>query len=485
MVLEGCRLDSESFTYQYAFADDLLETWNWSEMFAGQPELERYFNAVADHYDLRKDIEFNTRVTAMTFDETTNDWTVVTDTGKTYVAHTVVATTGILSAPIYPQIPGIDTFAGETYHTALWPKDEVSFKNKRVIVVGTGASGVQIIPEVAKDASALTVFQRTPNWVIPLRNRKLSEADMAEIRSNYDEMFPMLRGTWSGFIHTWDEKRTSEYTPEALTERFEEAWNGPGFAKWWGLPADIATEDEANQKWCDFIEGKIRATVTDPAVADLLVPDHPFGGKRVPCGTDYFETYNRDNVTLHSIDADPILEVTHTGVKTAEGNIDADMIIFATGFEVMVGALNRIDITGVGGKTLRETWADGPVTYLGIQVSGFPNLFIVGGPHGKGGHGNSPRCGEGTLQWVADLAAQLTHDGIKRVEADPHAEEEWTEHVHASASGFMLRTKNAFFGDNIPGRKRVYLAYTGALPEFDERLRTLAATGYPGLIITK
>ncbi|MCU1483035.1 MAG: NAD(P)/FAD-dependent oxidoreductase [Subtercola sp.] len=481
----GCRLDSESFTYQYAFPDDVLATWNWKELFAGQPELESYFNEVADHYNLRANIDFNTRVASMTFDEQNNQWTVTAESGKTYIARVVVSATGLLSAPIYPQISGMETFTGESYHTGLWPDKEVTFSGKKVIVIGTGASGVQVITEIAKDVSHLTVFQRTPNWVIPLRNRPLTDDDMQRIRAGYPEMFPKLRNTWSGFLHSWDPKPTTDYTDEELRERFETAYNSPGFAKWFGLPNDIAFDDVANQKWCDFMAEKIHEIVPDPELSRLLIPNHPFGAKRVPCGTHYFELYNQDNVELLSLAEHPILEVTSTGVRTPDGDIEADMIVYATGFEAFVGALNRMDITGLGGAKLRDKWEDGPKTFLGLQVAGFPNLFLIGGPHGKGGHGNSPRCAEGSLEWMALLVGKLARNELTRVEATPEAEAEWTETVNASGmGGFMAKTKNAFFGDNVPGRKRAFLAYTGALPEFDERLRTMAQSGYPGLQIT-
>jgi len=491
----GARLDSEAYSYQFSFAEDLLEEWDWSEMYAAQPELEAYFQTVADRYDLRKDIKFNTKVTALDFDEATSNWTVTTEQGDQYTAHIVITATGILSAPIYPRLQGMGTFKGESYHTALWPHDkEVTFDGKRVIVIGTGATGIQVIAEVAKTAGHLTVFQRTPNWAIPLRNEPLTKERMAEIRLGYPEMFPFLQGTFSGFLHNWDPVPTTAYTEEGLRERFETAWDGHGFSKWIGLPNDIAFDKVANQKWCDFLAEKIRERVKDPETAEKLIPkDHYFGTKRVPCETYYYEAYNQDNVDLISIKENPILEVTETGVRCAAGHIEADMIIYATGFEAFTGALKRIDITGAGGKTIKDAWAAGPVTYLGLQVAGFPNLFIMGGPHGKGGHGNGPRCAEKVVEWMSDLAQRIVHEDIKRVEADPAAERDWTEEVQQRGmSGLMAQTRSAFFGDNVEEddaaatpRKRVYLAYIGALPEYIERLQNLAQDGYPGFIITR
>jgi cation diffusion facilitator CzcD-associated flavoprotein CzcO len=492
----GARLDSEAYSYQFSFTKDLLDEWDWSEMYAAQPELEAYFQAVADRYDLRKDIKFNTKITALDFDEATSDWTVTTEHGDTHTAHLVITATGILSAPIYPRLPGMGTFQGESYHTALWPHGkEVTFDGKRVIVIGTGATGIQVIAEVAKTAGHLTVFQRTPNWAIPLRNEPLGKEQMAEIRLGYPEMFPFLQTTFSGFLHNWDPVPTTAYTEDGLRERFETAWNGHGFSKWIGLPNDVAFDKEANQKWCDFLAEKVRERVKDPGTAEKLIPrDHYFGTKRVPCETNYYEVYNQDNVDLISVKEDPILEVTETGVRTAGGPVEADMIIYATGFEAFTGALKRIDVTGLGGKTIKDAWADGPVTYLGIQVSGFPNLFIMGGPHGKGGHGNGPRCAEKVVEWMSDFAQRIVNEDIKRVEADPAAERDWTEEVQQRGmNGLMAQTRSSFFGDNLEDdeasgakpRKRVYLAYVGALPEYVERLQSLEENGYPGFIITR
>lgn len=492
----GARLDSETYSYQYAFTKDLLDEWDWSEHFAAQPELERYLHEVARRYDLRKDIELNARVASMNFDPESNNWTVVTEDGTCRTAHLVITATGVLSAPIYPRIPGIDRFEGETYHTGLWPRDRaVSFEGKRVAVIGTGSTGVQAITEIAKTAGHLTVFQRTANWAVPLNNGPITREDMAAIRSNYPDMFDKLQNTFSGFLHDWDPTPTTAYDDEALQERFEAAHSGHGFSKWIGLPHDIATDEVANKKWSDFLSAKIRQRIDDPQTAEKLIPnDHYFGSKRVPCESGYYETYNQDNVDLVSLHDDPIEEITESAIRTAAGSVEIDMIVYATGFEAFTGALKRIDITGLDGKKLARTWAEGPVTFLGIQVSGFPNLFIMGGPHGKGGHGNGPRCAEKVLEWMAEFARYIFDHNIARVEADPTAEAAWTEEVQQRATvGLMATAKSIFFGDNLEDdhdpssktRKRVYLAYVGALAEYVERLQNLAKTGYPGFIITE
>ncbi|MCW2495284.1 NAD(P)/FAD-dependent oxidoreductase [Jatrophihabitans sp.] len=483
----GARLDSESYTYQYSFAEEMLAEWDWTQEFAGQPELETYFNRVVDQYDLRKDIQLNTPIDSMTFDEQSNNWTVTTRGGEQFTSHLVVTATGILSAPLYPDTPGLENYQGEVYHTATWPDTEVEFAGKKVIIFGTGATGVQLITEVAKqDVEKLTIFQRTANWAIPLRNHDLSADEMSNIRAGYQELFPWLRTTFSGFVHNWDPTPTTAYTPEELLARYELAWSRPGFAKWTGLPLDVGTDPEVNQGWCDFVAGKIRERVTDPKVADMLIPDHLYGTKRVPCESGYYESFNQDNVELISLQENPVLEYTATGVRTAQGDIDADMICFATGFYAFTGALDRIDITGQGGRKLKDEWEDGPVTFMGVQVDGFPNLLINGGPHGKGGHGNSTRCSEPVVEWTADLVKYIFDNNIARVEPDPEAQRRWTDHVYEVANGtLMSRTKSFFFGDNVPGKKRAYLAYVGALPAFVNDLQAMAADGYPDLIFTK
>lgn len=478
----GCRLDSESYTYQYAFDDELLAETTWTELFASQPELERYYNRVADRLDLRKDIKLNTRVESMIWDEDARAWTLHTEAGERYRTRFVITATGILSAPNYPPVPGIERFRGELHHTATWPDEKVDFAGKRIAVVGTGASGVQIIPVVAAAADHLTVFQRTPNWAVPLRNRPLDDAEMERIRSDYPAIFERLRSTSNGFLHDWNRTPMAGMSETELEELFEAAWNGPGFAKWFGLPRDIAIDREANRVFSDFAARKIRERIDDPAVADKLIPkDHLFGTKRVPCETSYFEAYNRPNVDLITLDENPILEYTETGFRTAEGDLEFDMIILATGFDAFTGALTRIDIRGVDGLSLRDKWKDGPKTYMGLQVAGFPNLLINGGPHGKGGIGNSPRCSEPVIPWLADLLTHMRENGLTRVETSHDAEAEWTEHVNSMVAGSLAsEVKNYSFGDNIPGKARVYIAYAGTLPDLIVRLRDTAAAGYTG-----
>ncbi|MCG3774824.1 MAG: Phenylacetone monooxygenase [Nitrospira sp.] len=478
----GCRLDSESYTYQYLFDEELLSETVWSEIFAGQPELERYIQKFSNRFDLRRDIQFNTRVTSMAFDEANNAWALNSETGEVISARFVICATGILSAPNYPTFPGAEEFKGEFYHTGLWPEGPVQFAGKRVAVIGTGASGVQLIPVVAEAADSLTVFQRTANWAVPLRNAPLDEAGFSAIRADYPKIFERVRSTSNGFVHDWDSTPFASVSEEDRLAKYEELWNSPGFAKWFGTYRDIAIDLEANRTFSDFVASKIRARLDDPAVADALIPtDHPYGTKRVPCETQYYEAYNRPNVELIQLSKNPILSYTATGLLTEQGPMDFDMIILATGFDAFTGALSRIDIRGVGGVTLRDRWKEGPQTYMGIQVPGLPNLLINGGPHGKGGIGNSPRCAEPVIHWLANLVAFMRENGFTRVEADSGFAEEWTKQVGELASKTLSATvKNYSFGDNIPGKPHVYVAYAGPLPEFVELLDTTASQGYPG-----
>ena len=441
-----------------------------------------YLNRAADKLDLRKDIQFNSRVTSATFEEETSRWVVETVAGKTLQARLLITAVGILSAPQFPEIPGLEDFSGDSYHTGLWPAEEVTFAGERVAVIGTGASGVQVITEIAKTATQLTVFQRTPNWCIPLRNGPLDAAAMSEIRANYTTMFTTLRETFSGFLHNDDPCSALDVSVEERKRKYERAWASPGFAKWLGLYYDIATNTQANRTYAEFIEAKIRERIDDPMVAEKLIPkDHLFGTKRVPCESGYFEVYNQANVDLISLAETPITRFTKRGVRTTAGELAVDVIVFATGFDAFTGALTRIDIRGAGGISLRDKWADGPRTYLGMQIAGFPNLFTLVAPHNKGSTCNIPRCSEQNVEWVTGFVEYLFEHDIQRVEATLAAEAEWTKHVHEVVAETLLPlTDSYFFGANTPGKSRAFLGYVGALPEFAKRCEDIAAAGYDG-----
>src|SRR6516164_3045970 len=422
----GARFDSESYTYGYSFSQELLEEWNWVERFAGQPETERYLNYVADKFDLRRDVQFKSRVTAAHYREETRSWDVILEDGRRYSARFLVTAIGVLSAPTMPRIPGVEKFRGQSCHTHYWPKEPVRFAGKRVAVIGTGATGVQTITEVAKTAGHLTVFQRTPQWCAPLHNAKIGKAEMSRIRPNYPEIFARCQETYGCFIHATDPRATDEVTEEERDAFWEKLYAEPGFGIWMGNFRDILVDRKANALISDFVARKIRERVKDPAVAEKLIPkNHGFGTRRVPLESGYYEVYNQTNVKLVDINETPIERITPIGIKTSDTEYEFDIIIYATGFDAITGAFDRIDIRGVDGASLKDRWQDGPQTFLGILVDGFPNMLMVMGPHA--GLGNFPRAVEYTADWVTGLI-RFAHDrGLTRVEPTAASAVAWTE----------------------------------------------------------
>lgn len=481
----GARFDSESYSYGYSFSDELLQEWDWSEHFAGQPETERYLNHVADKFDLRGDIQFNTRVVAAAYDEAANCWRVQTDGGRTVQTRFLITAIGILSAPFVPDFAGRDSFAGVSFHTSQWPKEPLDFSDKRVGVIGTGATAVQLITEVAKNVGYLTVFQRTPNYCAPLRNGPIDPETQQGIKADYPQIFQKCRETFGGFVHDFDERSALEVSPEERKARYEELWAQPGFGKWLGNFGDIMTDLDANATFTEFVRDKIRKRVHDPAVAEKLVPkDHPFGTKRVPLESGYYEAYNRSNVLLVDLNETPLERITPKGVRTSDTEHEFDVLIYATGFDAVTGAFDRIDVRGVGGQALKDKWADGPRTYLGLQVAGFPNLFTLVGPHNGATFCNVPRCIEQNVEWVTDCVHHMRAHDYARIAATPEAENEWTDHVNELAEGSLLSTvDNWFVGANIPGKKRSFLMYTGGSPAYRKKCAEVAAKGYEGFTL--
>src|SRR6185503_1842987 len=377
----GCRFDSESYSYGYSFSQELLDGWDWTEHFASQPETERYLNHVADRFDLRRDIQFRSRVTKAVFDEAAAAWEIILEDGGHHRSRHLVTAVGPLSAPTMPRIEGVASFEGEAFHTARWPKHPVEFRGNRVAVIGTGATGVQAIQEIAKTAGHLTVFQRRPNWCTPLHNRPISRAEMAEIRSGYPAIFERCRETAACFLHTTDARGTFEVSAEERDAFWETLYSSPGFAIWLGNFRDMLIDREANALFSAFVADKIRQRVKDSRVAELLIPrDHGFGTRRVPQESGYYEIYNQPNVELVSILETPIERITPIGLKTSDREFGFDIIVFATGFDAITGSLDRIDIRGVGGQKLKERWKTGLETFMGVMIDGFPNLFMVMGP---------------------------------------------------------------------------------------------------------
>src|SRR5499427_4297304 len=428
----GARFDSESWTYGYSFSREMLEEWDWEEHFAGQPETERYLNYVADKFDLRRDIQFRSRVTAAHYQEGTRGWDVVLEDGRRYTTRFLITAVGVLSAATMPTIPGVETFKGQSCHTHYWPKEPVRFEGKRVAVIGTGATGIQTITEVAKTTGHLTVFQRTPQWSAPLHNAKIGKEEMNQIRANYPEIFARCQETYGCFIHATDPRAALEVTQEEREAFWEKLYREPGFGIWMGNFRDILVDRGANALISVFLGRKIRERGKDPAVAEKLIPkNHGFGTRRVPLESGYFEVYNQPNVTLVDINETPIERITPAGVKASDAEHAFDIMMYGTGFDEITGAFDRIDIRGVDGASLKDKWKDGPQTFLGILVDGFPNLLMVMGPHA--GLGNFPRAAEYSADWVTGLIRFARDRGLTRIEATAAGAAAWTDHVIAAA----------------------------------------------------
>jgi cation diffusion facilitator CzcD-associated flavoprotein CzcO len=480
----GARFDSESYSYGYSFSEELLQEWDWKEHFSGQPENERYLNYVADKFDLRRDIRFNATVEGALYDEEENCWEIRLDDGTRARARLLITAVGVLSAQNVPNFAGIDSFKGESFHTARWPKERVDFTGKRVGVIGTGATAVQLITEIAKEVGHLTVFQRTANYCAPLRNGPIDPETQARIKASYPEIFKRTRETFAAFIHDFDPRSVFDVAPEQRQARFEELWAQPGFAKWLGNFRDVMTDRKANELFAEFVRNKIRERVKDPVLAEKLAPkSHPFGTKRVPLESGYYEQFNRENVLLVDLHESPIERITPKGIKTSATEYEFDVIIYATGFDAVTGPLTRIDIRGEGGLSIKDKWADGPRTYLGIQSAGFPNLFTLVGPHNGATFCNIPRCIEQNVEWVTDCIRYMREKGFTRIAASPEAERSWTDHVNELAVGTLLEEVDSwFFGANIPGKKRTVLMYFGGAPAYRKKCDEVAARGYDGFV---
>ena len=480
----GCRFDSESYSYGYSWSEEVLKEWDWTEHFAPQPETERYCNFVADKFDLRKDIQFSARVKAAHYQDDSRSWKITLDDGSVHTSRWLVTAVGPLSAPVFPRIPGRDNYKGEAYHTGLWPKHEVTFEGKRVAVIGTGATGVQAITEIAKTAKHLTVFQRRPNWCKPLRNKPISKAEMEDIKQRYDEIFRKCQESATCFLHTPDSRNTFDVSPEEREAFWEHQYNEPGFSMWVGGFKDMMTNSAANQAVSEFVAEKIRQRVNDPEVAELLIPDdHGFGTRRVPQESGYYEVYNQDNVELVSILKTPIEEITEKGLRTSEGEYEFDMIVYATGFDAITGSLDRIDIRGENGQKLKDKWNGGPKTFVGVMVVGFPNMFMLVGPHTA--LGNIPRSIEYNVEWVDDLIGYLETNGYTYANPTQEAENHWTETVVKSNEGLLSAEVDSWMtcvNQNVEGKQqRIIARYSGTAPAYREYCNRVSANGYSGI----
>ncbi len=479
----GCRCDVESMEYSYSFSDELQQEWHWPERYGTQPEILRYIEHVADRFDLRRDIEFNTRVKEAVFDGKTNTWTVKTDKGDTATARYCIMATGNLSTPRKPNITGLESFQGKCYHTGLWPHEGVDFTGLRVGLIGTGSSGVQSIPIIAKQAKHLYVFQRTANFSLPARNAPMSPEKESAHKSEYPERRRAAYDTPFGIAgYPPPVKPALDATEEERLRAYEAKWAEGGSISFLYSYTDLLLNKQSNDTASEFVRRKIRATVKDPKTAELLCPnDHPIGTKRLILDTDYYETYNRDNVTLVDIRSKPIQEITPTGLRTADVGYVLDAIVFATGFDAMTGAMKEIDIHTDAGVSIQAKWEHGPRSYLGIMIAGFPNLFMITGPQSPGVKSQMILACEQHVNWIADCIQHLHDRGLTRIEAEEDAEDSWVQHNNEVADRTLYPLANSWYvGANIPGKPRVFMPYVGGVTAYKKKCDEVAARGYEG-----
>ena len=479
----GARFDSESYTYGYSFDKEVLQEWHWSEHFSPQSETLRYLEYVVDKLALRQHMQFDCKVEAMHFDEAMNIWRLSLKDGRTLTARVVVTGIGPLSTPTLPKIPGMDEFKGHSFHTSNWPHEPLNLTGKRVGIIGTGATAIQIIPMVAAQAGHLTVFQRRANWAAPLNNRPISNDEMAAIRARYDEIFAACARSPAAFEHEPDKRSFYDVAPAERLAFWDRLYAEPGFGIWLANFPEIFTDEKANAEFSAYIADKIRQRVRDPKVAELLIPkDHGFGVQRLPMETNYFEAYNRENVELVNLKASPIARITPTGLRTAEREFELDIIVYATGFDAFTGSYDRIDIRGIGGEKLCDKWARGPVTYLGMLVHGFPNMVMLGGPQTAAA--NFPRGSEVAIDWVTPMLQYVRDSGYTRFDVKEEAQQAWFEAVKASYNGLLLNKAQSWitgYNSNLDGHEYGHTRYnifaTGGA-EYAKHLKAAAEGNY-------
>ncbi len=479
----GARCDSESYIYCFSFDDDLLQDWNWSGKYPEQPEILRYLNHVADRFDLRSGIQFNTRVTSAHFDDAAERWLVTTDQGDRVSAQYLITAIGCISAGQIPQIPGLDSFQGDWYHTGSWPHDGVEFAGQRVGVIGTGSSGIQAIPVIARESGHLTVFQRTPQYTIPARHETVNQEFLQQVKANYAEIMHKSKTSAAGMPYEFSEVSALDVSAEERLDTYERLWQEGGFKFMFQSYFDLAIDRRANDTAAEFIRGKIREIVQDPETAEKLLPrDHPFASKRALIDTNYFDTYNRDNVDLVDIRHFPIEEITPSGLRTADGvEHELDIIVFATGYDAMTGTFFKMDIRGREGRELKEKWSNGPRAYLGLATADFPNMFMITGPGSPSVLSNMPVAIEQHVEWISDFVEYQRERGIDVVDVDQQAEDDWVQHVNDVADQTMYMLADSWYlGANIPGKPRVFMPYAGGVGVYRDRCDEIAAAGYEG-----
>ena len=477
----GARFDSESYTYGYSFSEELLQEWHWKELYSGQPENERYLNYVADKFDLRRHIRFNSRVASCVYDEEANRWELTMQDGHKARGQFLITAVGLLSAHYVPDFEGFNDFKGPWCHTGRWPKEGMDLAGKRVGVVGTGATAVQLITEIAKEVGHLTVFQRTANYCAPLRNRPITEEEQEEIRKHYPEIFEKCLETPGSFMHEFDTRSAFSVSPEERVELYEALWQEPGFKKWLSNFYDVMMPGPANEDYAEFFRNKIRERVKDPVVAEMLTPkDHMFGSKRLPCESGYYEVYNQDNVLLVDVKKAPIQRITEAGIQTADAHYDLDVIIYATGYDAVTGSLSRMHIQGQNGLTLKEKFAEGPRTFMGISSVGFPNLFTIN----AASVGNFVRAAEPLVEWISECVAYVRDNGYHCIQPTQQSEDEWTQHMIDGGQNILRTQADSWFvGANIPGKARFLLTAPDTAPQMRARRAEIASSGYKGFAL--
>jgi cyclohexanone monooxygenase len=477
----GARCDVESMQYSYAFSEELQQEWHWPEVFSAQPDILKYANYVADKLDLRRDIQFDTRVTEARFDETTSQWSIGTDRGDRLTAGFMIMATGCLSTARVPDFKGLSSFKGKTYHTGAWPHEGVDFTGLRVGIIGTGSSAIQAIPVIAEQAADLTVFQRTPNFSIPSRNGPLAESYERQWKDQYAQRRDEARNTRNGILAYPNDFSALSVSPEERRRIYEERWASGG-TTFMAAFNDLIFDQAANDTAAEFVRGKIREIVKDPRTAELLAPkDHPIGTKRICVDTRYFETYNRPNVHLVDVRSAPIEEITPTGLRTADASYDFDAIVFATGFDAMTGALTAIDIHSTDGSTLKQKWQDGPRTYLGLMCARFPNMFMITGPGSPSVLSNMHVSIEQDVNWISDCLNWLREHNVARIEATQEAEDAWVLHgIEVANKTLYPKAASWYMGANIEGKPRVFMPYIGGVNAYREKCAEIAANGYTG-----
>jgi cation diffusion facilitator CzcD-associated flavoprotein CzcO len=481
----GARCDVESLSYSYSFSPELEQEWNWTERYPTQPEILRYVNHVADRFDLRKDITFSTRVVSAVYDDSTQRWRVDTDTGEIVDAQFLIMATGCLSRSKLPEVPGLDRFQGPTYHTGHWPHEGVDFTGMRVGIIGTGSSAVQSIPVIAEQTADLTVFQRTPAYSIAALNRPLEQSEIDSMKTDYRAWREAQRTSGFGVPVEMPTQSALEVSEEERFAKYEAGWQKGTLVSILAGYTDTLTNREANDTAAEFIRRKIRERVNDPEVAETLSPrSYPFGTKRPCLDTNYYETFNKPNVHLVDLRKTPLVELTENGLRTSEQEYEFDAIVFATGFDAMTGALTAIDIRGKGGIALREKWAEGPRSYLGVAVAGFPNLFTITGPSSPSVLSNMIVSIEQHVDWITDCAAYLRERGIGAIEATAEAEDGWVAHVEEAGNATLYPTADSWYmGSNVPGKPRVFMAYIGGVGVYRQLCDEVAAKGYEGFTL--